>query len=68
MLVVFMQKGAGQAATSFKIGDSNAFNGVITGIFFLLIIASEFFVNYKVIFKGKGEKNRVSNKKAEVTK
>ncbi len=55
-LVVFMQRGSSQAASTFNIGDSEAFNGVIVGIFFLLVIASEFFVRYKVVIKLKKDK------------
>lgn len=51
LLVVFMQKGAGQAATQFSIGASEAFGNVIVGLFFIILIASEFFVRYKVKIK-----------------
>ena len=59
LLVVFMQKGAGQAATQFSIGASEAFGNVIVGLFFLILIASEFFVRYKVVFKSKKGKQKV---------
>ena len=52
-LVIFMQRGSAQAASKFQIAGADAFNGVIVGIFFLLVIASEFFVRYKVVLKTK---------------
>ena len=59
LLVVFMQRGSAHAASQFKITGAEAFNGVIVGIFFLFVIASEFFVRYKVVFKGKHKHNDV---------
>lgn len=63
LLVVFMQKGAGQAAMQFNIGASEAFGNVIVGLFFIILIASEFMVRYKVIFKpknGHGQTKKVT--------
>lgn len=57
-LVIFMQRGSAQAASKFQIAGADAFNGVIVGIFFLLVIASEFFVRYKVILKTKKIKRK----------
>lgn len=56
LLVVFLERGAAQAANSMRLGASSAFVNIVVGIFFLLIIASEFFVNYRVVFKKKGGK------------
>ena len=55
-LVVFMQAGAAQSATAFNIGDSSAFSGVLIGVFFLIVIAAEFLVNYNVVFRHKEKK------------
>ena len=48
-LVVFIQKGTGQVATLNELGAS--YPDVMTGIFFIVIIASEFFLNYKIVFR-----------------
>jgi len=52
-LLVFLQKGAIQIASQFKL-DSNASN-IITGIILFCIIGSEFFINYKLIFRHRKE-------------
>ena len=36
-LVVFFQAGSAQVATTYQIGDSSAFSGVIIGIFFIIV-------------------------------
>jgi len=48
-LVVFLDQGSTFAGDSFRLGGS--FSDIITGIFFFFIIASEFFINYKVKFR-----------------
>ena len=50
-LLVFLQKGATEIATQFNL-NSYASN-VITGIILFCIIGSEFFINYKLIFRKK---------------
>ncbi len=50
-LLVFLEKGAIQIATDFQLNDFAS--QVITGIILFCIIASEFFVNYRVIFRKK---------------
>ncbi len=45
-LIVFLQRGAGEIATTFRLNDSIA--DILTGIILFFIIGSEFFVNYKV--------------------
>lgn len=55
-LVVFIQKGTGQFSTLSGLGAS--YPGVMTGIFFILIIACEFFINYKVVLKLPFKKNK----------
>ncbi len=47
-LVAFMSRGAAQVSTIANIGGS--FADIVTSIFFFIVIASEFFVNYKVKF------------------
>ena len=58
-LVVFFQAGSAQVATTYQIGDSSAFSGVIIGIFFIIVIAAEFLVSYNVIFRQKHNKKEV---------
>lgn len=48
-LVVFIDTGASEVATYGRLG--NSYPSIMTGIFFLCIIATEFFINYKVIVK-----------------
>lgn len=48
-LVVFITNGANEVGAYGRLGTS--YPSVMTGIFFLCIIATEFFINYKVVFK-----------------
>ena len=48
-LLVFMERGAGQIATSF--GLSASFADILTGIILFFIIGSEFFINYQIQFR-----------------
>ena len=50
-LLVFLQKGAIQIASQFNLNDYAS--NVITGIILFFILASEFFINYRVIVRGK---------------
>lgn len=59
-LVVFIQRGTLNIATINGLGD--AYADIMTGIFFFLIIASEFFINYKLVFKD-GDKIKNAIKK-----
>ncbi len=52
-LLVFLEKGAIQIATDFQLNDFAS--QVITGIILFCIIASEFFINYRVIFRKRKE-------------
>jgi simple sugar transport system permease protein len=52
-LLVFLQKGAIQIASQFNL-DDNASN-IITGIILFFILGSEFFINYRVILRGRKE-------------
>ena len=36
------------------------FSAIVTGMFFLMVIASEFFVNYKIMLKHKEKKEELS--------
>ncbi len=48
-LLVFMEKGAGDIATKFSLNKS--FSEILTGIILFFIIASDFFIRYKVRFR-----------------
>lgn len=50
-LLVFLQKGAIQIASQFNLNDYAS--NVITGIILFFILASEFFIQYRVIVRGK---------------
>ena len=52
-LLIFMQQGAIQIATQFKLNES--FSDIITGIILFFLIGCEFFIRYKVEFRKKGE-------------
>ena len=51
LLIVFLQRGAGEISTSFGLNDS--FSEIITGIIIFFIIGGEFFVNYQLKFREK---------------
>ena len=51
LLIVFLQRGAGQISTEFGLNES--FSEILTGIIIFFIIGSEFFVNYKINFREK---------------
>ncbi|MDO4493765.1 MAG: ABC transporter permease [Clostridia bacterium] len=53
-LLVVLQKGAQQIATSF--GLNKYISEMITGIILFFLLGSEFFVNYKLRFRGRKEK------------
>lgn len=50
-IIAFLQRGAGQVSTDLGLNDS--FSDIITGIIIFFIIGSEFFVNYRIIFREK---------------
>ncbi len=54
-LVVFLQKGAQQVSTDFRI--SNAISDIVTGIILLFIIGCEFFLQYKIVLANSGKEN-----------
>ena len=49
LLLVFLQKGAIQIASQFSLNDY--VSNIITGIILFFILGSEFFINYRVIFR-----------------
>lgn len=51
LLIVFLQKGAGEISMIFGLNES--FSDIITGIIIFFIIGSEFFINYKIKFREK---------------
>jgi len=55
-LLVFLERGAGEIATAFRLNES--VSEILSGIILFFIIGSEFFINYKVsIGKSKKEVN-----------
>jgi simple sugar transport system permease protein len=54
-LIVFLQKGAQQVSTDFRIPQ--AISDIITGIILFFIIGCEFFLNYKIVFSSKRKEN-----------
>ncbi len=53
LLLAFLSNGAKEIASQFKLNDFAS--NVITGIILFCIIASEFFINYRVIFRKRKE-------------
>ena len=47
-LIVFLQKGAGELATAYRMDDS--ISDIVTGVILFFIIGCEFFINYKIHF------------------
>ena len=54
LLVCFLQRGAGEIASSLRLNSS--VGEVLTGVIILFIISSEFFINYKINFRHKKQK------------
>ncbi|MFU2422249.1 MAG: ABC transporter permease, partial [Bacteroides sp.] len=52
-LLIFLQKGAGEIASAYGLNDYAA--DIITGIILFCILGSEFFINYKMIFRSEKE-------------
>ena len=50
-LLAFFGSAAGEIQTVFKV--DHAFSDIITGIILFFIIGSEFFINYKIVFRSK---------------
>jgi len=53
LLICFLEKGAGEIATMFNLNMS--FSDIISGIIIFFIVGSEFFINYKLIFRSRKE-------------
>ncbi len=51
MFIVFLQKGAGEIATAFRLNES--VSDILTGIIIFFIIGSEFFINYRINMRSK---------------
>ena len=71
-LIIFLSKGMGQVQAAFGITNSSV-SDIVVAIIYFCIIACEFFINYKVIFKkfgkNKAEKNDfLAEKKVEEIK
>jgi simple sugar transport system permease protein len=58
-LIVFLERGAGEIATAFRLNESVA--EILTGIILFFIIGSEFFVNYKVNFRRAHKEGKIKN-------
>ena len=54
-LIVFLEKGAGQVSTDFRL--PLAISDIVTGIILFFIIGSEFFLNYKILVSKNGKEN-----------
>ena len=50
-MLIFLEKGAGQIASSFGLNDF--ITDIISGIILFCILGSEFFINYRLIFRHK---------------
>ena len=49
-MLIFLEKGAGQIASSFGLNDF--ITDIISGIILFCILGSEFFINYRLILRG----------------
>lgn len=56
-LIVFLERGAGEIATAFKLNQS--ISDILTGIILFFIIGSEFFIQYKLHFRKSGKEGQV---------
>lgn len=52
-LLVFLEKGASQIASTYGLNEYIA--DIISGIILFCILGSEFFINYKILFRHKSE-------------
>lgn len=58
-LIVFLERGAGEIATAFRLNESVA--DILTGIILFFIIGSEFFVSYKINFRRAQKEGKIKN-------
>ncbi len=54
-LLVFLEKGATQIASAYKVLNDYA-SSIVTGVILFFILGSEFFVNYRLVFRKKAAK------------
>ena len=54
-IIVFLQKGAQQVSTDFRLPQ--AISDIVTGIILFFIIGCEFFLNYKIVKSQNGKEN-----------
>ena len=54
-LIVFLEKGAGQISTDYRL--PLAISDIVTGIILFFIIGCEFFLNYKILVSKSGKEN-----------
>lgn len=52
-LLIFLEKGAGEIASAYNLNDYAS--DIIASIILFFILGSEFFINYKAVFRGRGE-------------
>ncbi len=62
--ITFLSRGMGQVQSAFGITNS-AVSDVIIGLIYFCIIGCEFFINYKLIFRGKKKKEIIKSVVAE---
>lgn len=55
-LIVFLQKGASEIATTFRLNES--ISDILTGIILFFIIGCEFFINYKINLRHKNKEGK----------
>ena len=55
-LLIFLSKGASEIASAYSLNDFAA--SIIEGIILFFILGSEFFINYRMIFRGSGKEVR----------
>ncbi|MBR5011238.1 MAG: hypothetical protein IKY12_01635, partial [Clostridia bacterium] len=60
-IIVFMEKGASQIATS--LGLNKAFSDILAGIIIFFIIGCEFFINYEIRFRSSNKSENKKDKK-----
>ena len=51
LLLIFLEKGANEIASNFGLNDFAS--QIITGIILFFIIGSEFFINYRIVWRKK---------------
>lgn len=54
LLIVFLEKGASQIASDFNLNDEAS--QIMKGIILFFVLGSEFFINYRLIFRGRHRK------------